>query len=578
MKLLKCLSAKDWLMIVLALFLIICQVNWDLEMPIYTGKLTTVVASGSVAMSDILFNGLMMLLYAVLSMAASIGCGYLGARVAANFSMRLRKSIFTKVMDFSSAEMNGFSTGELITRSTNDVVQVQNLIAMGLQVFIKAPIMAIYALQKVSTSHIEWTVVTVATVAVILVAIIVVMILCISKFAKIQKLTDNLNNVTREEVTGVRVIRAFNAEEYHAGKFESVNDKVTKNSIFTSCATGILMPLLQFAMNTLTLLIYIIGAVLMSNAEAADKAVLIGDMTVFMQYALQIVTAFVMLVVIFMILPRSIVSCKRINEVLNKEITVQDGTLKYGTAGLKGTVEFRNVSFTYDGGASPALSDISFKANQGETIAIIGSTGSGKSTLINLIPRFYDVTCGEIFVNGINVKDYTKHSLRRLIGIATQKAKLFQGDIAENISYGSGSGDMARALEISQSSEFVGKLQDKENAYVAQGGTNYSGGQKQRISIARAIYKNPEILIFDDSFSALDYKTDSIVRKQIREKAQDATVFIVAQRIGTIKDADKIIVLDEGKMVGIGTHRELLDTCSTYKEIALSQLSEEELK
>lgn len=578
MKLLKCFKTKEWLMIVASVFLIYLQVRIDLKMPEFAGKLTEIVAAGGVQMNDVLYNGLLTLLCAFLSMAASIACGYFSARIAANYSKNLRRVIFDKVVHFSSAEMNDFSTGELITRSTNDVVQIQNIIAMGLQVLIKAPILAVLAVQKISDSHIEWTGITVLAVIIILAIILLVMFLCIPKFGKIQKLTDNLNGVTREEITGVRVIRAFNAEEYQQEKFEKVNKQVTKNSIFTGIAVGTLMPVLQLIMNTLTLMIYIIGAALMQNAEFAERAVLIGEMTVFMQYALQIVTAFVMLVVIFMVLPRSIVSIRRINQVIQKETKVEDGAMRYGTSGMKGTVEFKNVGFSYSENGAKVLSDISFKAEKGETIAIIGGTGSGKTTLINLIMRFYDVTEGEVYVNGIDVRDYSKARLRGLIGLATQKAKLFQGDIVSNVTYGSESGDLEQALDVSQAAEFVSKLDDKEKSYVAQGGSNFSGGQKQRLSIARAIYKNSEILIFDDSFSALDYKTDSVVRKKIREYAKDSTVFIIAQRIGTIKDADKIIVMDNGRIAGMGKHAELLETCETYKEIALSQLSEEELQ
>ncbi len=580
-EILKCFKIKDLIFIIISIIFIFIQVKLDIKLPEYTSELTAVVSSGSVKMSDITYNGGMMLALAIASMLASIICGYFAARVAANYSMNLRNKIFNKIEDFSVAEVNKFSTASLITRSTNDVVQIQNLIAMGLQILIKAPILAVYAIRKISNTNVELTNATIVSVVMILVVISVILILSLPKMKKIQVLTDRLNDVTRENVTGVRVIRAFNAEQHQEYKFENVNNEVTKNNIFIGVTTGFLMPVMQMIMNGLTVVIYMIGATLMNEAVLTERAIVIGNMTAFSQYALQVIMAFMMMVAIFILLPRSIVSVKRINEILNTKVSIEDGSMKVNNISLKGNIEFRDVSFTYPEAKSETLKNISFKASRGETVAIIGSTGSGKTSLVNLISRFYDTTYGSILINGVNVKDYCQKDLRSKVSVATQKATLFKGDILQNITYGNEANitleKVNRALKISQSKEFVNTLKDGVNSYVAQGGSNFSGGQKQRLSIARAIYKDSEILIFDDSFSALDYKTDSLVRKDIREYAKDATVIIVAQRIGTIKNADKIILLDEGEIMGIGKHEELLNSCNVYREIALSQLSEEEL-
>ena len=581
-KLLKYLEKKDWLFIIIILGLVVFQVVMDLSLPEYTSSLTTVVSSGQATMDDVWANGGKMLLCAGASMIASIIAGYFAARVAANFSKNIRTGIFVAVERFSIEEMNHFSPASLITRTTNDVVQIQTVVAMGLQVLIKAPILAVYAISKIYSSDIIWTQTVVIAVAIMLTIICTILVFTYSKFKQIQKLTDELNGITRENVSGVRVIRAFNAETYQQSKFEKINEKVTKNNLYTGTATGIIMPILQAIMSGLTLAIYLVGAYLMQNAQISKRVDLLGEMTAFSQYALQIVMAFLMLVVIFAILPRAIVAGKRIREVIDTKITILDGQEVDGTNELCGEIEFQGVSFAYPNAKSETLSDISFKVSKGETLAIIGGTGSGKTSLVQLIPRFFDTSKGQILFNGRNVKEYTQEALRERIGYVTQKAVLFQGTIEDNICYGSKNPldqqRLEQALVISNAKEFVSKLSNGVKSAVSQGGTNFSGGQKQRLSIARAIYKKPEVLIFDDSFSALDYKTDQFVRREIKQNAKDSTVIIVAQRISTIMQADKIIVLEDGKIAGLGSHQELLNTCEVYQSIAKSQLSEEELK
>lgn len=482
--------------------------------------------------------------------------------------------------------MKKFSVPSLITRTTNDVMQIQNFMAMGVQLLFKAPIMAIWAICKISSTNIAWTTAVLISVVVIVICVGILVSLCLPRFRKIQKLTDDINNVMRENVAGVRVVRAFNAEEYQESKFEKVNNSITKNNLFTSRAMGLMSPVMTLVMNGLTIAIYWIGAIMINNialtgAESiSERIAVVGNMAAFTQYAMQVIMAFMMLIIIFVILPRTIVSGNRINEVLKTEPTIKNGHLQYPTS-LEGEIEFRNVSFKYpDSGENEnALTDISFKIGKGQTLAIIGATGSSKTTLINLIPRFNDVTSGEVFVNGVNVKDYDEKDLRQKISIASQKAVLFKGTIKDNIVYANeniNQEKIDKALEISQS-DFVYNLENGVESEVAQGGTNFSGGQKQRLSIARTLYKDSEIMIFDDTFSALDYKTDMLVRKAIKQNLSDKTIIIVAQRIGTIKDADKILVLDEGKIVGEGTHKELLENCPIYREIALSQISKEEL-
>ena len=576
-KIFKNLKKIDWLYIFISIGLIVFSVWLDLTMPDYTKKLTTAVSAGAIVQKEVWKNGGMMLLCAFGSMAAAIATGWFSSHIAANFAKTLRSKLFDKISTFTDREINRFTTPSLITRTTNDVVQMQMLIAMGMQAMIKAPILAIWAIGKISSTSIEWTSATLITVAVMIGAIGLVVGLCYPKFKRIQKLTDALNEITRESITGVRVVRAFNAEDYQENKFEKVNTAVTSNQLFTSRAMGVMMPVMTVCMSGLTLAIYWIGAVLMNKAAVLDRAVVLGDMTAFTQYALQVVMAFMMLVMIFVIMPRAMVSSKRINEVLDTEPSIEYAS-EPAESDRVGEFEFRNVSFAYPDSATPGRSGLSFKIERGETFAIIGATGAGKTTLIDLLPRYYDCTEGEVLIDGVNVKELTKEQIERRISLAPQKAVLFKGDIKSNITYGGDADDarIERALRISQST-FVEDKTDGILSEVAQGGTNFSGGQKQRLSIARAVYKDAEIYIFDDTFSALDYKTDMLVRKAIREEMSDKTVVIVAQRIGTIKNADRILVLDDGKAVGLGKHDELHRTCPVYKDIALSQLSKEEL-
>lgn len=578
-KIFKYLKKIDWLYLFISVGLIVFSVWLDLTMPDYTKKLTTAVSAGAIVQKEVWKNGGMMLLCAFGSMAAAIATGWFSSHIAANFAKTLRSELFDKISAFTDREINRFTTPSLITRTTNDVVQMQMLIAMGMQAIIKAPVLAIWAMCKISAASIEWTTATLITVAVMVVSIGLVVGLCYPKFKKIQRLTDDLNEITRESITGVRVVRAFNAEAYQENKFDKVNSAVTSNQLFTSRVMGIMNPIMSMCMSGLTLAIYWIGAVLINKAPVLDRAVILGDMTAFTQYALQVVMAFMMLIMIFVIMPRAMVSAKRINEVLDTSPSVE-----YPAAPAEvekaGEFEFRNVSFAYPDSSTPCLKDISFKIERGETFAIIGATGSGKTTLVDLLPRYYDCTEGEVLIDGVNVKELSKEQIERRISLAPQKAVLFKGDIKSNIAYGDGEADDAmieRALRISHST-FVDDKTDGVLSEVAQGGTNFSGGQKQRLSIARAVYKDAEIYIFDDTFSALDYKTDMLVRKAIREEMQGKTVVIVAQRIGTIKNADRILVLDDGKAVGLGKHEELLENCPVYKDIALSQLSKEELQ
>lgn len=583
-KLLKYLYKRDILYLLFSIALIVIQVWLDLTMPEYTAKLSTLIAMeskipGSLTMNDIIYNGGMMLLCTIGSITAAIICSFFTSNIASDWAYSLRDSLFKKVTSFSNVEINKFTTPSLITRTTNDVVQCQMFIAMGVQLLIKAPITAIWAIFKISNTSIEWMTATAAVVIAVIILVVFLIIFAVPKFKLIQKLTDDLNDITRENVSGVRVIRAFNAEKYQADKFENVNTTVMKNHLFTSRSLGLMQPFMQLAMNSLTIIIYWIGAYLINEAVLADKATVLGNMSAYTQFAMQVVMSFMMLVIIFVILPRAMVAAKRISEVLETKPTIQDGQV-VGSTDERGTVEFKNVTFSYSGDIRhPAVSNISFKANKGETIAIIGPTGSGKTTLMSLLCRYYDTTSGEILVNGRNVKDYKIEELNDNISIATQKAILFSGDVKKNVTYGTKEFDEDRfkkAIEVSHSS-FIYDLEGKENAPVAQGGTNFSGGQKQRLSIARCLYKNSDILIFDDTFSALDYKTDMLVRKGINENYKDKTVFIVAQRIGTVRHADKIIVVDSGKIQGIGTHDELMKNCPVYQSIALSQLSQEEL-
>ncbi|MBP5331903.1 MAG: ABC transporter ATP-binding protein [Lachnospiraceae bacterium] len=580
-KTLKNLQKKDLLFICICAAMVVLQVWLDLTMPDYTQKLTESVSSGVLEMSTVLKNGGMMLMCALGSMTAAIICGFFAARVAANFAKTLRRKLFDRITDFSDAEINHFSTPSLITRTTNDVVQMQMLIAIGLQVLIKAPVLAVWAITKISATSVEWTSAVAVCVAIMIFTIVVLVLLAYPKFKQIQKLTDRLNDVTRENIAGVRVVRAFNAEEYQQDKFAAVNEAITKNHLFTSRTLGIMMPVMTVSMSGLTLAIYWIGAYLINRADIMERATLIGNMAAFTQYALQVVAAFIMLVAIFIVMPRTMVSARRIQEVLGTEPSI---VFPEKTANMpqKGKIEFKNVSFAYADGEKPCIRNLNFTVELGQTFAIIGATGSGKTTLINLIPRFYDATEGEVLVNGRNVKDYPKDQLESEVSLAPQKAILFMGDIKSNITYGAkeeisdADPRIERSLEIAKA-DFVSELPDGIHSAVAQGGTNFSGGQKQRLSIARAVFKDSGIIIFDDTFSALDYKTDMLVRKALNENLNNSTVIIVAQRIGTIKNADKILVLHEGEIAGLGKHEELLRDCPIYKEIALSQLREEEL-
>ncbi len=567
----------------LSLVFIVLQVWLDLTMPEYMAEITRLVQTEGSTMPEILSAGGMMLLCALASLAASIFTAVCAAKIAAGFGGTLRGKLFSKVGSFSMEEIGHFSTASLITRSTNDITQVQNLIVLGLQMLIKAPIMAVWAIGKISGKAGEWTMTTAVAVLVLLIVVLVCMVLVMPKFKRMQRLTDDLNRVTRENLTGLRVVRAYNAEQYQEDKFENANEALTFTNLFAQRAMSFLMPSIQLIMSGLSLAIYWIGAVLINEADMMGKIDLFSEMMVFSQYAIQVVMSFMMLVMIFMIMPRASVSAKRIMEVLSTAPTIVDGNLKEGKSGSVGEVEFRNVSFRYPDADGDVLQNISFTAKKGETVALIGSTGCGKSTVVNLIPRFYDASEGEVLVDGVNVREYTQKSLRAKIGYVSQKATLFTGTIRSNVAYGdngraeTSEEEVKEAVATAQAAEFVEQLDGTYDGYVAQGGSNLSGGQKQRISIARAVARKPEIFIFDDSFSALDYKTDRTLRKTLDEKCGDATRIIVAQRIGTIRDADKIIVLDEGRIAGMGRHKELMQNCEVYQQIALSQLSKEEL-
>ncbi len=546
-------------------------------------EITRLTQTPGSAISDIWLAGGKMLLCALGSVASAIIVGFFAARIAASFSQRLRSQLFAKVDSFSMEEINRFSTDSLITRSTNDITQVQLLITMGLQMIIKAPIMVVWAVTKIAGKGLEWSLATGVTVLIMIAVIAVLMTLVMPKFRKMQTLTDNLTRVTRENLTGLRVVRAYNAEPYQEAKFEVANAELTETQLFTNRGMAIMMPIITTLMSGLTLAIYWIGATLINNAGMMDRLTLFSNMVVFSAYAMQVIMSFMMLVMIFVLWPRASVSAKRINEVLETEPSILDGTRVDGEAGKTGEIEFRDVSFRYPGAADDVLCGINFTAKQGEIVAFIGSTGSGKTTLVNLIPRFYDATSGEVLVDGVNVKDYTQDALHNKVGYVPQKAVSFRGTVASNIAYGENGkecpsdDEIQTAMRIAQGADFVEQMDGQYEAEVAQGGSNLSGGQKQRLAIARAVARKPEIYIFDDSFSALDYKTDRALRSALRRETAGVTSLIVAQRIGTILDADQIIVLNDGQIVGKGTHRELLKTCDVYQEIAMSQLSEEEL-
>lgn len=578
-KLLKNFEKKDYILTFLILILIIIQVWLDLKMPDYMSEITRLVKTEGSKMPDILYNGGFMLLCSLGSLTSTIISGYFLAVLSSHFSNTLRKKLFYKVEEFSLNEIKNFETSSLITRTTNDISQVEMFVAMGLQLLIKAPITAVWAITKIVNKSFAWSTATAIAVVILLSVVISLIVIVIPKFKIVQKLIDKLNKVARENINGIRVIRAFNAEKYTKTKYENVNNDLTKQQLFNQKTFAIMSPLMYLIMNGLSLAIYVIGSNLIENAGMVDKVGLFGDMIVFSSYSMQIIMSFLMLAMIFTIIPRAQVSANRINEVLETNSTIIDGTFD-GNTKTKGTVEFVNVSFKYPDAKEYILENISFKANKGETIAFIGSTGSGKSTLINLVPRFYDVTEGEVLIDGINVKEYKLEKLYNKLGYVSQKAVIFNGSVNYNVAFGENGKkkDVKRAVEIAKAKDFVEEMDEKYNSMLSQGGTNISGGQKQRISIARAIARDPEIFIFDDSFSALDYKTDLELRKALKKNIKDATCLIVAQRIGTIMHADKIIVLDNGKCVGMGTHEELLKTCDVYKEIALSQISKEELE
>ncbi|MCI7083536.1 MAG: ABC transporter ATP-binding protein/permease [Tenericutes bacterium] len=580
-KLFKNLKKKDYLMIILSSIFIIFQVWLELKIPDYMSEITRLVQISG-AINDILVQGLYMVLCAFASFASSCVVGYIIANVASGFSRNIREKLFNKVEEFGMEEIKKFQTSSLITRTTNDVTNVESMLTFGLHMMIKAPITAIWAIGKIVNRSFEWTAIIGGAVLILLAMVITLMMIVLPRFKIVQKLIDNINGLTRENLKGIRVIRAFNAEETEQNKFEKVNNKLTNTQLFNQKVMSLMSPMMYLIMNGVSLAIYFMGSILISKALLADKITLFSNMVVFSSYAMQVIMSFLMLAMIFIMYPRAAISADRINEVLNTKAKIKNGKVRKSEE--VGTIEFKNVSFKYPDSDESVLEDISFKANKGDTVAIIGSTGSGKSTLVNLIPRFYDVTNGTIYVDGVDVRDYEISSLHDRLGYVPQKAIMFNGTINYNVSYGKKANykvtdeKIKEAIEVAQAKEFVDKMPKKYDSNIAQGGTNVSGGQKQRLSIARAIARDPEIYIFDDTFSALDYKTDYILRKELKEYTKEATSIIVAQRIGTIKNADKIIVLDKGKMVGMGTHKELLKKCKVYQEIAYSQLSKEELE
>ncbi len=582
LKIFRYLKKKEWLMIAISMIFIVSQVWLDLKLPDYMSEITKLIQTEGSKISEVIAAGAKMLVCAVGSMLMAVIVGYFAAKIAAGFAQRLRLLMFKKVTDFSMEEINRFSTASLITRSTNDITQIQMFIAMGLQVMIKAPILAVWAICKILGKSWQWTAATGGAVAFLMLIIAIVIIFALPRFKVIQNLNDNLNRVTRENLTGIRVVRAYNAENYQQRKFEKANEELTENHLFTGRVMSIMSPSMTIILSGISLAIYWIGAYLINKADMMNKINIFSDMVVFSSYAIQVIMAFTMLTMIFIMLPRAAVSANRLNEVLNTKPKIIDGNKI--PEGNEGTIEFRNVSFKYPDAAGYVLRNISFKANKGDTVAFIGSTGSGKTTLVNLIPRFYDATEGEVLVDGINVKEYKLEELNNKLGYVPQKAVMFSGTVSSNVAYGENGTDgyteqnIRQAVDIAQGAEFVEKMENQYEALIAQGGANISGGQKQRLAIARAVCRKPEIYIFDDSFSALDYKTDRILRSALKRETADVTSIIVAQRIGTIKDADQIIVLDNGEIAGAGTHSELLKNCEVYKEIALSQLSKEELE
>lgn len=586
LRILKHLRWKEWLLVAACVVLIVGQVQLDLALPDYMSEITRLVQTEGSQMSDILFAGGKMLLCALGSMLLTVCTTFFTAQIASRFSARLRGEMYRKVVGFSNEEINRFSTASLITRTTNDISQLQMFFSFGMQSLIKAPIMAFIAVGKISTKSWEWSLLTGGVIAFVCVLLVFIMLYAVPRMKKMQALTDNLNRITRENLTGLQVVRAYNAESYQEGKFAKANEEMTRNSQQANIAMSVMNPGMNLAMNGLTLGIYWIGAALISAIAVTSPAAmmerigLFSDMVVFMQYAMQVIMAFLMLVMIFVMLPRVTVSAGRVNEVLDTKARIVDGKETQGKPGMKGEIEFRDVSFRYPDADGDTIHHISFTAHHGQTVALIGATGCGKSSIINLIPRLYDAASGQVLVDGVDVRDYTQDALRSKIGFVPQKAFLFSGTVSSNVGYGEDNASGAairKAVAIAQAAEFVESPEVGYSGTVAQGGSNFSGGQKQRLSIARAVARDPEILVFDDSFSALDYKTDHALRQALREQTSGTTNIIVAQRIGTIRDADCILVIEDGAIVGKGTHRELMESCKVYQEIAYSQLSKEEL-
>lgn len=586
LRILKHLRWKEWLLVAACVVLIVGQVQLDLALPDYMSEITRLVQTEGSQMSDILLAGGKMLLCALGSMLLTVCTTFFTAQIASRFSARLRGEMYRKVVGFSNEEINRFSTASLITRTTNDISQLQMFFSFGMQSLIKAPIMAFIAVGKISTKSWEWSLLTGGVIAFVCVLLVFIMLYAVPRMKKMQTLTDNLNRITRENLTGLQVVRAYNAENYQEGKFAKANEEMTRNSQQANIAMSVMNPGMNLAMNGLTLGIYWIGAALISAISLTSPAAmmerigLFSDMVVFMQYAMQVIMAFLMLVMIFVMLPRVTVSASRVNEVLDTKARIVDGKETQGKSGMKGEIEFRDVSFRYPDADGDAIHHISFTAHHGQTVALIGATGCGKSSIINLIPRLYDATSGQVLVDGVDVRDYTQDALRSKIGFVPQKAFLFSGTVSSNVGYGEDNASGAairKAISIAQAAEFVESPEVGYSGTVAQGGSNFSGGQKQRLSIARAVARDPEILVFDDSFSALDYKTDRTLRQALRQQTGGTTNIIVAQRIGTIRDADCILVIEDGAIVGKGTHRELMESCKVYQEIAYSQLSKEEL-
>lgn len=586
LRILKHLRWKEWLLVAACVVLIVGQVQLDLALPDYMSEITRLVQTEGSQMSDILLAGGKMLLCALGSMLLTVCTTFFTAQIASRFSARLRGEMYRKVVGFSNEEINRFSTASLITRTTNDISQLQMFFSFGMQSLIKAPIMAFIAVGKISTKSWEWSLLTGGVIAFVCVLLVFIMLYAVPRMKKMQTLTDNLNRITRENLTGLQVVRAYNAENYQEGKFAKANEEMTRNSQQANIAMSVMNPGMNLAMNGLTLGIYWIGAALISAIAVTSPAAmmerigLFSDMVVFMQYAMQVIMAFLMLVMIFVMLPRVTVSAGRVNEVLDTKARIVDGKETQGKPGMKGEIEFRDVSFRYPDANGDTIHHISFTAHHGQTVALIGATGCGKSSIINLIPRLYDATSGQVLVDGVDVRDYTQDALRSKIGFVPQKAFLFSGTVSSNVGYGEDNASGAairKAVAVAQAAEFVESPEVGYSGTVAQGGSNFSGGQKQRLSIARAVARDPEILVFDDSFSALDYKTDHALRQALREQTSGTTNIIVAQRIGTIRDADCILVIEDGAIVGKGTHRELMESCKVYQEIAYSQLSKEEL-